>query len=277
MPRQPKGVREYKGAATIDQIILPMAPRALDDGGEEAISSSLLKSAAYKQTVVADLVDEDNVDQQRNDEDAYVGKIEDEDRRKSPSPTNERRLSNLFNDEDSFPGSSGHANCDPGGFPSLALMPSSGDSPMSTISLTPRSKYDSDDLDEARAGGLFGFHAEYSLQCQLDADEALARQLQEEEDKKRSKFSNSRRGKSKPRLVGTDFFASLGAPSPMELQQMQRVQKSAAKSPSDDTSITSMLSRWGGCVMEAANDFLRDERPPSRFSKGGDNNRNSDR
>ncbi|EJK74257.1 hypothetical protein THAOC_04075 [Thalassiosira oceanica] len=143
---------------------------------------------------------------------------------------------------------------------------------MSTISLTPRSNCDGDGLDEARAGGLFGLHAEYSLQCQLDADEALARQLQGEEDKKRSKFSYSRGKKSKPRLVGTDFFASLGAPSPMELQQMQRVDKSAAKSPSDDISITSMLSRWGGCVIDAANDFLRDERPPSRFSKGSDNN-----
>ena len=252
-----------------------MAPRAAfaDDG--EDISSLPLdekpKESATKQAVVADLVVDDErrlTLDQRNDEDASVGKIDDdENRRKSPSPTNERQLSNLFNDELFLDSGTGqHANGGPNkNSPSLALMPSS-DSPMSTVSLTPRSNYDC--IDESRNGSLFG-HAEYSLQCQLDADEALARQLQIEEDKKRSK------GKSKPRLVGTDFFASLGAPSPMELKQMQRVDKSAAKSSSDDISITSMFSRWGGCVLDAANDFFRDERPPSRFSKGSNNNPNT--
>ncbi|EJK74262.1 hypothetical protein THAOC_04074 [Thalassiosira oceanica] len=71
-----------------------MAPRATfpDD---EAISSSPLKESAKKQqAAVAGLVVEDDVDQ-RNDVDVSVGKIDgDEDRRKSPSPTNDRRLSN---------------------------------------------------------------------------------------------------------------------------------------------------------------------------------------
>lgn len=182
-------------------------------------------------------------------------------RRKCSSPTNERKISGLFDDvQDSSPTINtrlrfnANAINDGEPHPHLSLMASSDLDDLEDVTITPRSV------------GLLELQADM-ICSQIDADKALAIQLQKEEDSKKI----ASKGKSKPRLVGYDIFSVFGEPTPMEMLGMPRVNSTDSGNGSESgdvfSELTSTFRRWGGVVSSAANDLFKEERPVSRFSK----------
>mmetsp|Transcript_8368 Transcript_8368/g.18090 ORF Transcript_8368/g.18090 Transcript_8368/m.18090 type:complete len:285 (+) Transcript_8368:214-1068(+) len=137
------------------------------------------------------------------------------------------------------------------------------------------------------------------IKSQMDADEELARQLQEEEDKV-NMWKKPKASKAKP--VANTFDSLFGAPSPWEMKSnYAKVEKNEnpnleSEVKSNDNSgtgsdvpdsisisggismLTKSFKRWGGGFTTAATDFfgediaMQGKRPPSKNGSGHNRN-----
>ncbi|KAL9181025.1 hypothetical protein ACHAXT_009830 [Thalassiosira profunda] len=183
--------------------------------------------------------------------------------------------SNLFAEEEGDADGWGFRTQD---VPPLSLMPSS--SPTSSAA-TPSSLAGLEDVNitPASLAGLEGaaaprFDESRWLQRQVDADEALARQLQEEEDKKRPKQ------KAKVNVVPSFVDSILGEPLPSEVKSSYtKVQRGGSSADALAGSISSSISSAFGRLSTAATDFFGEDvemqvRRSSSARKPGGKHRN---
>mmetsp|Transcript_26868 Transcript_26868/g.45794 ORF Transcript_26868/g.45794 Transcript_26868/m.45794 type:complete len:260 (+) Transcript_26868:219-998(+) len=175
-----------------------------------------------------------------------------------------RRKSNLFADENEAQGTAGSSNPTPLPPPSGAFV-HQGLSLMQSFSPPPSPDEDTD--LQVCDGDEFAI-----LQRQIDADEQLARQLQEEEDKR------NQRQKSKPKVVATFVDSWLGEPLALEVKNNYRTvnngssgtPEAAHRGSSLENEITESVSRgmsmitnsfkrFGGGITDAATNFFGDD------------------
>lgn len=209
---------------------------------------------------ISDGRDDDNVAAQPGDEDP--SKLFDE-------PNVDRRQSNLFADEtkvnefSSIPASSYLGNYEGAevvespacaSVPRLSLMQSS--SPSSATSLG--------GLADAESGAHAFDDFAVGIMSQIDADEALARLLQEEENKKKLTL----KPKPKPRVRPTFVDSLLGEPLAWEIKSGNYAKVSNDSRSGGDFSgsvssgismMTNSFRRWGSDISAAATDFFGED------------------
>lgn len=140
--------------------------------------------------------------------------------------------------------------------PQLSLMPS-----FSPTSSAPPSTVGS--LEGEETGALAFFDETKWIQSQIDADEELARQLQEEENSRNPKPPIS---KPKVNVVPSVVDSLFGEPSPFEVKSnYSKVDNSSSSADFSDSisggisMLASSFRKWGNTVTAAATDFFGED------------------
>ena len=210
-----------------------------DDGDDTVDTSADVYDQGY------DIVDQTGVDGEAlNREDENSG---DGDGRRSQS--------NLFSDQVKASSVCGHlASKDDD------LEPQSYDRPLSLMqSYSPTQSIVGggglEDVDVDRPSSQFDDFA-VSILNQYNADEELARQLQEEENKKKQTFKTKPKIRVVPSGLGSTVDSLFSTPNPLELRsrsQYARVNTGSSRSSGDDDSCISSFTNW---ITSAAVDFF---------------------
>ena len=212
-----------------------------DDNGDDTVDTSV-HDQGY------DIVDQTGVDGEAlNREDENSG---DGDGRRSQS--------NLFSDEVKASSVCGHLASKEDD-----LEPQSYDRPLSLMqSYSPTQSIvggggglDDVDVDVDRPSSQFDDFA-VSILNQYNADEELARQLQEEENKKKQTFKTKPKIRVVPSGLGSTVDSLFSTPNPLELRsrsQYARVNTGSSRSSGDDDSCISSFTNW---ITSAAVDFF---------------------
>lgn len=142
------------------------------------------------------------------------------------------------------------------------LEPQSYDRPLSlmqsyspTQSIVGGGGLDDVDVDVDRPSSQFDDFA-VSILNQYNADEELARQLQEEENKKKQTFKTKPKIRVVPSGLGSTIDSLFSTPNPLELRsrsQYARVNTGSSRSSGDDDSCISSFTNW---ITSAAVDFF---------------------
>ena len=207
-----------------------------DDNGDDTVDTSV-HDQGY------DIVDQTGVDGEAlNREDENSG---DGDGRRSQS--------NLFSDEVKASSLCGNED---------DLEPQSYDRPLSlmqsyspTQSIVGGGGLDDVHVDVDRPSSQFDDFA-VSILNQYNADEELARQLQEEENKKKQTFKTKPKIRVVPSGLGSTVDSLFSTPNPLELRsrsQYARVNTGSSRSSGDDDSCISSFTNW---ITSAAVDFF---------------------
>ena len=112
-----------------------------------------------------------------------------------------------------------------------------------------------EDVDVDRPSSQFDDFA-VSILNQYNADEELARQLQEEENKKKQTFKTKPKIRVVPSGLGSTVDSLFSTPNPLELRsrsQYARVNTGSSRSSGDDDSCISSFTNW---ITSAAVDFF---------------------
>ena len=112
-----------------------------------------------------------------------------------------------------------------------------------------------DDVDVDRPSAQFDVFA-VNILNQYNADEELARQLQEEENKKKQTFKTKPKIRVVPSGLGSTIDSLFSTPNPLELRsrsQYARVNTGSSRSSGDSDSCISSFTNW---LTSAAVDFF---------------------